>query len=36
MAEALKGTDGQEARLKIKCLVEQLDFGQQRIVLGCK
>ncbi|HDO30021.1 MAG TPA: hypothetical protein ENG79_03040 [Desulfobacteraceae bacterium] len=31
MAEVMKATAGQEARLKIKALVEQLDLGQQEV-----
>ncbi|MCI5211823.1 MAG: hypothetical protein D3910_24285, partial [Candidatus Electrothrix sp. ATG2] len=35
LAATLKETGAQEARLKIKALVNQLDFVQQGIVLGC-
>jgi hypothetical protein len=34
LAATLKETGAQEARLKIKALVNQLDFVQQGIVLG--
>ncbi len=34
MAEVLKATAGQEARFRIKALVEQLDLGQQEVIKG--
>ena len=34
LAATLKETGAQEARLKIKALVNQLDFVQQGVVLG--